>query len=286
MKRVWNLFLMPISIIVVPSKKKKFFKRVFPLWGLTLLGVFSLAIMVGAISLTYYKLHQSEKELVFWQNKYQQDVASLKNTLVQLKQTEQKLRSLLKLGSKEEIIKQAEFKDLPSSSGAVEIEDIKQEIEKRIRSISSLKVYLKRQKSIYLATPLGWPTSGYISSSFGWRIHPITGLKDFHHGVDIAASIGTPVKSTANGIVVYTGRTKGNGNFVIIEHGCGYSTLYAHLKKYIVKEGQEVKRGDVIGYVGSTGLSTGSHLHYEVWKNKKRINPLPYIKEKINFAQG
>jgi len=189
MKRVWNLFLMPISIIVVPYKKNKFFKRVFPLWGLILLGVFSLAIMVGAISLTYYKLHQSEKELVFWQNKYQQDVASLKNTLVQLKQTEQKLRSLLKLGSKEEIIKQAEFKDLPSSSGAVEIEDIKQEIEKRIRSISSLKVYLKRQKSIYLATPLGWPTSGYISSSFGWRIHPITGLKDFHHGVDIAASL-------------------------------------------------------------------------------------------------
>jgi len=196
-----------------------------------------------------------------------------------------KLRALLKLGSKEEIIKKVELEDLPPNTGAVEIETIKDAIEERLESLLELRNFLQKQKSIYLATPRGWPTKGYISSRYGWRIHPITGLKEFHPGVDICAPLGSPVRTTASGIVVYTGKTRYNGNFVIIEHGYGYRTFYAHLKQYKVKIGQMVNKGDIIGYVGSTGLSTGSHLHYEVWKHRRRINPINYILPKKKTAK-
>jgi murein DD-endopeptidase MepM/ murein hydrolase activator NlpD len=272
MKRGWRFCLMPITIIIVPHKKVKSFKSVFPLWGLILSLMFFLTIVIWAINIPYSKFIKTKKELSFWQEKYRKGIDSFEDTLVQLKQTEQKLNCLLKLGSKEEVIKQVDLKNLPPSSGPVE-------------SLSALKLYLQKQKSLYFATPQGWPTPGYISSGFGRRIHPITGIRHFHHGVDIVAPKGTSVKSPANGMVIYTGRTKLNGYTIIIEHGYGYSTLYAHLKNYIVKDGQQVKRGDIIGYVGSTGLSTGDHLHYEVWKNKKRINPLPYIQGEIKFAK-
>ncbi|MDL1957215.1 MAG: peptidoglycan DD-metalloendopeptidase family protein [Candidatus Desulfofervidus auxilii] len=289
MRKRWRNIFQEVTITIIPHRGNKLFEIKFSflgLWLVMFLFIFTyLATFILALKISdYFELKQELKKtqagLLAWQKKYNQDVGCLKETLAQLRETEYKLRELLKLGSKEEIIKQAEIESLMPYSGAVDIDAIKHEIEKRLESLSELKKYLKTQKSIYLATPLSWPTLGYISSRFGWRIHPITGKKDFHGGVDISAPAGTPVRSTANGVVVYAGRTKFNGNFVIIEHGYGYTTLYAHLKKYIVRVGQKVKRGDIIGYVGSTGLATGPHLHYEIWKNKRRVNPLPYIKKR------
>jgi len=282
-----------VTISMIPHKGKEAFKIRLPILGLWLIISFFFFTSLTTIILIlkapdYFSLQQkllkTQTELISWQKKYRGDVGCLKKTLTELRKTEHKLRELLKLGSKEEIVKHVEIDSLVPYSGAVDIDAIKQEIEKRLKSLSELKKYLKTQKSIYLSTPLGWPTLGYISSRYGWRIHPITGRKDFHHGVDIRAPAGTPVRATADGVVVYAGRTKLNGNFVIIGHGYGYTTLYAHLKKYKVKVGQKVKRGEIIGYVGSTGLSTGPHLHYEVWKNKRRVNPLPYIKKRY-FAR-
>ncbi|MDG5814810.1 M23 family metallopeptidase [Chitinispirillales bacterium ANBcel5] len=126
--------------------------------------------------------------------------------------------------------------------------------------------------------PSIWPAFGRITSRFGYRTHPVTGQRIFHSGLDIANKTWTPVFTTADGIVKHSGNRNHFGTTVIISHYKGmYETLYAHLHKAAVTSGQVVERGDLIGYVGSTGLSTGPHLHYEVHQNGRAVNPLRYI---------
>ena len=115
------------------------------------------------------------------------------------------------------------------------------------------------------------------ASGFGWRIHPIYKIKKFHEGMDFTASTGTEVYATGDGVVETVKQSyRGYGKRVVINHGFGYKTRYAHLADFNVRKGQKVKRGDVIGYVGNTGLSTAPHLHYEVEKGGEKINPVHY----------
>jgi murein DD-endopeptidase MepM/ murein hydrolase activator NlpD len=157
------------------------------------------------------------------------------------------------------------------------MEQVKKEIQKTMESVANIKDYLSEQRDIYMATPRGWPVSGYISSPFGYRIHPQKGTREMHTGLDIAAEPGSPVKVTADGIVSFAGWSGGSGNLVVIEHGFGYSTCYAHNKKILVQVGEKVNRGEIISYVGSTGNSTGPHSHYEVWIDGKPVNPKTYL---------
>ena len=116
-----------------------------------------------------------------------------------------------------------------------------------------------------------------MASGYGYRIHPIYKIRKLHTGMDFTAPQGTPIYATGDGNVEKVRRSrKGYGNHVVIDHGYGYQTLYAHMSKYIVYRGQKVKRGEVIGYVGSTGTSVAPHLHYEVIKNKRKINPVNF----------
>lgn len=117
-----------------------------------------------------------------------------------------------------------------------------------------------------------------VASGFGRRIDPYYKKLKFHYGVDFSAPKGTPIYATGNGTVSKTKRSRrGFGNHIVINHGYGYESLYAHMTKYTVRKGQKVKRGDIIGYVGSTGKSTAPHLHYEVHKDGKKINPVYYF---------
>jgi murein DD-endopeptidase MepM/ murein hydrolase activator NlpD len=125
--------------------------------------------------------------------------------------------------------------------------------------------------------PLGPPVWGRITSRYGYRIDPFTGRYEFHDGIDIKAPWGTRVRATADGKVIYAGWKAGYGKTVIIRHAYGFKTMYAHLSRIKVRAGQWVKSGDVIGYVGSTGRSTGPHVHYEVWRYSKRENPIKYM---------
>ena len=122
-----------------------------------------------------------------------------------------------------------------------------------------------------------------MASGYGYRIHPIYKTRKFHAGMDFSAKTGTPIYATGNGRVSKVKRSRrGYGNHVIIDHGYGYKTLYAHMSKYIVKKKQKVKRGDIIGYIGNTGTSVAPHLHYEVHKNGKKINPVNFYYNDLN----
>ncbi len=154
---------------------------------------------------------------------------------------------------------------------------LKVETKREKDSLSKLLRVYRKSLVILSYTPSIRPTLGYISSGFGWRISPFTGMKEFHKGIDIVARSGTPVVATACGVVIFAGRFGGYGKTVIIRHRNGFTTLYAHLRDILVKRGQRVKRGQVIGTVGSSGLSTGPHLHYEVRYRGRALNPKDYI---------
>ncbi len=122
-----------------------------------------------------------------------------------------------------------------------------------------------------------WPVSAPVTSEYGWRIHPIYGTKRLHAGIDLGAMTGTPIVASAGGTVIQAGVYGGYGNTVIISHGNGISTLYAHQSKIEASNGDRVERGDVIGYVGSTGNSTGPHLHFEIRVSGDAVNPRGYL---------
>jgi murein DD-endopeptidase MepM/ murein hydrolase activator NlpD len=136
---------------------------------------------------------------------------------------------------------------------------------------------LEGQRNLLASTPAIRPTSGWITSRFGHRVSPFTGRKEFHKGVDISNRKGTAILATANGVVTYAGIKGTMGNVLVIDHGHGMITRYAHLSEGLKKQGEKVKRGDIIAQMGSSGRSTGPHLHYEVHLNGVPVNPEHYI---------
>ncbi len=148
----------------------------------------------------------------------------------------------------------------------------------RTRSMKRLISVLELQRSILSITPSLTPVSeGRISSGFGYRKSPFTGEREFHTGVDIACKLGTPVVATAGGIVEFAGNLGNLGNTVVITHGHGLVTRYGHLQRFVVEKGARVEKGEIIGFAGSTGRSTGPHLHYEVRFNGIPMDPRIYM---------
>jgi len=148
------------------------------------------------------------------------------------------------------------------------------------RDLQEIIDFLENQKSELATLPTLCPVSVsncWISSRFGFRKSPFTGLKEFHSGLDLSAMRGTPIIAPGDGKVFFVGSNGGLGKAIKIRHSRHYETIYGHLLKYNVKKNQRVKRGDVIGYVGKTGHSTGYHLHYEVHKDGKRVDPYSYL---------
>jgi murein DD-endopeptidase MepM/ murein hydrolase activator NlpD len=143
-------------------------------------------------------------------------------------------------------------------------------------------VKMAKNKEILIASipaimPINNKNLKHAPSGFGWRTHPIYKTQEFHPGMDFTAEQGTPIYATGNGVVENADAgAQGYGNHVVVNHGFGYKTLYAHMSRMAVKPGTKVNRGDLLGYVGSTGLSTGPHLHYEVIKNGEKVNPINF----------
>jgi murein DD-endopeptidase MepM/ murein hydrolase activator NlpD len=130
------------------------------------------------------------------------------------------------------------------------------------------------------STPSIMPVKGWFSHGYGWRKDPFTGKRQFHRGIDIVTDAGKPILATADGIISRAVRVPDYGKTVDISHGFGYVTRYGHMSEILVRPGQRVRRGDVIGRVGSTGRSTGPHVHYEVFRDGRRVNPWKYLGER------
>jgi murein DD-endopeptidase MepM/ murein hydrolase activator NlpD len=261
----------PVTILLIPHAKNRplNFKIPFIVILSSCLFTFIGILYVFSIAVNTFEYYRMKDTL----NYYSQQFTELHTTISALKMAENEFRRLFSLSSKEKVLENMNTSD----SGSVDMENLKQQIRKTIETVGEIKNYLRIQRDIYIATPRGLPVTGNISSPYGMRKHPRSGQTDLHSGIDISSDAGVPVQVTADGIVSYSGWSGGNGNLVVIEHGHGFSTFYAHNSMNTVKIGQKVKRGDVIGYVGATGNSTGPHVHYEIWKDGKHVNPSEYV---------
>ena len=190
-----------------------------------------------------------------------------------------------KLGTGGNPIKFKKYENIEYGELVVEIVQKLELIEKKLSSQSKsfdevfeiTKEKQKMLKAIPSIQPINNRDLTRIASGFGMRMHPIYKILKMHKGMDFTAPIGTEIYATGDGVIEKVGWTGGYGKTILINHGYGYKTRYAHCSKFKCKKGQKVKRGDHIGYVGNTGQSTGPHLHYEVFKNKRQINPVNFF---------
>lgn len=168
--------------------------------------------------------------------------------------------------------REALLKDMVAKLDRLNIEAKEQE-----KNLHELHASIQNRESLLAATPSLWPVRGYISSRFGDRESPFDSSNEFHEGIDISASSGSTVAAAAEGLVTFAARNGDLGNAVTIDHGYGIVSRYGHLSEISVHAGQKVKAGQKIGLVGSTGRSTGPHLHYEVAVNGYKVNPIKYL---------
>jgi murein DD-endopeptidase MepM/ murein hydrolase activator NlpD len=276
MHKIKNLYkraFTPVSMMIIPHSNIKPLNFNIPFAGIFIsivLWVFGTIYFLSAV-INSFEYRSMEKKL----NYYTQQFIDMRTTMSALKNSERELKRLLSHKTKEKILENIDTSD--AGSIEIDIENLRQQIQETFKTVSGIKDYLQQQRDLYFAIPKGLPVEGRISSRYGKRKHPITGENDFHTGIDIAALQGTPIKATSDGIVSFSDWGRGSGKVIVLEHGFGFSTVYAHNSKNIVKVGQKVKRDEIIGYIGSTGNATGPHVHYEVWKNGSSVNPKKYI---------
>ena len=261
----------PVTIMLIPHSNSRSMRLKAPSVGIFISVILWVVGMLYALSVAKNALEYDHMKQRL--DYYSSQFLELRSTIVTLKKAEQDFTRLFSLGSKEQVLKNLDMND----SGSVDMENLRQQIRITMENIGEIKDYLGKQRDIFLSTPKGWPVAVHITSAFGNREHPRTGTAEFHGGVDIAAEAGLPVRATADGIISFAGWSGGNGNLIVIEHGMGFSTFYAHNRNVAVRIGQKVKRGEVVGYIGSTGNSTGPHVHYEIWREGRPVNPSTYL---------
>jgi len=264
----------PVTIMMVPHGQSKPIRAQVSV--LVLLICFFLcltgAVYLVNVSVSAVEYRRMAAQLASYSATYQE----AKENISYLLHARNELSNLLGLKSKIAILESGEIE----YSGSFDMKALKEQLDKTVQSVAEIREYILNQKDIYRATPVGWPVEGRITSKYGTREHPVYEERRLHSGLDISVPPGTEVKATADGIVVHSGINGTGGNVVIVEHGYGFRTAYAHNSKSLVNVSQKVKRGDTIALSGSSGISTGPHVHYEVWKNGRHVNPADYLEKK------
>ena len=264
--------LTPVTVMLVPHTCSGELRMRVPAMVLAVFMFLSLAggVYVYTLADAAFRYEPTRKELEYYKGQF----AELEVTITSLASADREFRTLFDLGDRSGVLENLNETDM----GDIDMTYLKKQINHTIDTVGEIRDYLSEARDLYMATPMGWPVEGWMSSRYGYRTHPIKGTRMFHSGLDIATRPGKPIRATADGIVSFSGRSGSSGNLVAVEHGYGYRTHYAHNKKNEVSVGQVVKRGDIVAYVGSTGSSTGPHSHYEVWKEGKAIDPMPFVK--------
>jgi murein DD-endopeptidase MepM/ murein hydrolase activator NlpD len=196
------------------------------------------------------------------------------------KKTEKKNRKIkaAKLKAFKTAYKEANSKELSIEETIIKkILLYKNHLANSTNAITSLHLKAQQYKARFASTPSIYPVYGRVLSKFGWRRHPVTGKRRYHKGIDIASWRGAPIHAAADGLIEYSGWSGTFGYVIVIDHEFGYRTIYAHCSKLLVRKNELVKKGQVIAQVGSTGLSTGPHLHFEIRKWRQAISPTPYL---------
>jgi len=266
-----------VTIMFVPHSRGSSLNLRMPYALLGLLLIFAGVGAIYTVSLTYHAvgLYMTNQK---YANKYaniSSQFQEMKVTINSLKKSESEFKRLFSLGSRKKVL---DAMDAPRDDGSINIEELKIQVAESMATVEEIRVYMAKARNVYRATPQGSPVDGRLSSGFGMRVHPRYGRELFHAGIDLSAQAGDPVHATADGIVSFSGWSKGNGNIVVIEHGHGFSTVYAHNTKNLTQVGKTVQRGQKIATVGSTGVTTGPHVHYEIWKHGKCVDPEPFTK--------
>lgn len=219
-----------------------------------------------------------------------QDVKVLKDQVIEVQELEEEVRGLNEFDPTKSVFSENNKNALAhvkekngfTVSSITEtkdaVETLKEVIPDQEMSLNRLIGLMQDKNDIMLSIPSIYPTYGYKTSNYGYRVSPVYGGSEFHTGVDIANSYYSPIYATANGVVTEAAyKSNGYGNQTIINHGNGYETFYGHSAKLVAKKGDYVKKGQIIAYIGSTGQSTGPHVHYEVRLYGKTTNPDKYL---------
>lgn len=283
---------------------------------LNALGLLSLTVMMAVGLLILYDnyfdspkeliLKNEVKELEFYYDKLNKDVEQLSQILDNIEQRDDNIYRVV-LGAEpiEKSVRDAGIggadryadirnKDINHSDLVITLHEKADRVRRKLyiesKSQDEVVHLAEKKEKLYASIPAIQPIANKqliaLASGFGLRIHPVYKVKKMHNGIDFAASIGTPIYATADGSVTTVSvRFSGYGKMVEIDHGFGYRTRYAHMHDFAVKRGQQVKRGDLIGYVGNTGLSTAPHLHYEVFINDQRVDPVHYFFNDLTAAE-
>src|SRR5712692_1029974 len=224
-----------------------------------------------ALNLRYLSVKAENENLKQANDAYQNSYAKLKG---QISYVEDMSKELARNAKMEHSPETDELVGIGGPETVVALDKAADHLEREVRHINDrLHSNILRLASI----PRGLPVNGYVTDGFGMRRNPFNGEgREVHEGLDIAVDFGTPVKATADGLVIYAAPHAGYGNLVIVYHSNGITSRYGHLSRISVEAGQRVKRGDQIGNVGSTGRSTGPHVHYEIRENDQPVDPLRY----------
>lgn len=270
-KRFLKKAFLPITILLVPHNNVKQVSFRIPLLGILISVTFFLTFFGYLISVAIHNVEfrKVEERLSYYQKQFEE----LNGSIQAIKKAESEFNRILFMKNKEKILENI----VVPKSGSINIDLLREQIEPTVETVKKIRKYLVQQRNIYQAIPRGLPVNGRISSPFGMRENPFSGEREFHPAVDIQAQTGTPVKTTADGVVSFAGWVKGNGNLVVIEHGFGYVTYYAHNQSLSVKSGQRVKKGEVIALLGATGNTTGPHTHYEIREKGKPVDPKNFL---------
>jgi murein DD-endopeptidase MepM/ murein hydrolase activator NlpD len=292
------------SFMIVPPNGKGTYTWRLPKWLLiTILLVFSILIIFISATLYYIfsnsldrskfeQLQQTTKEQAKEITQFTEQLSALKEQIQDLIDKEEDIRAFLgesrikykrKTSRRKKSKKRVQtFKKnyqmlAKKKAPQLTLNYLEKQINNTAEAINFYYQKVQRNKERFASTPSIWPIYGRIRSGFGWRRHPITGRKVFHKGIDIPSWIGAPIKAAADGVIKYAGWSGTYGYVVIIDHDFGYRTIYAHASQLLVKKREAVKKGQIIAQVGTSGLSTGSHLHYEVHHWRKVIPPTDYL---------
>jgi murein DD-endopeptidase MepM/ murein hydrolase activator NlpD len=224
-------------------------------------------------------------------------VAHIGVTLDRVEHFDQKLRALARLSDPERHLAigpvgtlDTDEKDSPSARAMLsepvdakvlvnKLDTLQSAAERQESSLQELESYFEHQNTLLASMPSLWPARGWVTSDFGHRVDPFTAERIMHRGLDIGAAHGTPIKAPSDGRVIFAGVDGNYGKVLVLDHGYGVKTRYAHMSELAVKAGDEIKRGERLGAIGNTGRSTGPHLHYEVRINGVPENPRKFILE-------